>query len=72
MIVAVAVGSLTVGLFVGLWFGGARIQHERTKAYQRGRDGAFQEMELNRRRHLRIVRDGDELALDAESHGGRV
>lgn len=65
--VALAFGGLVLGVGIGLWFGGARIQYERTKAYQRGRDGAFLEMAQHRRAHLRIVRD-DELHEHAESN----
>lgn len=66
--VALAFGCLLLGVGGGLWFGGARIQAERTKAYQRGRQSAFFEMAQQRRRHLRIVRDED-LAEHAESRG---
>lgn len=64
---------LAVGIGIGLWFGGARIQEERARAYQRGRDAGLEAAAQFRRRHLAVVRDEDAtvLTLHAESRGPR-
>lgn len=64
---------LFVGVLAGLFFGGARIREERTKAYRRGRDAAFQEMARHGVRMLRVVpRDSEYDGSAAESRGGRA